>query len=96
MFGQLEIKYLGHIISHLGVSADQSKIQAMLEWPTPTSVKELRGVPWPYEVLYTICAGLCKLARPLTERLRKNNFFWDEATEQPSNNFRLKWYPYPF
>ena len=41
VIGRLEIEYLGHVISHLGVSADVKKIQAMLEWPTPKSVKEL-------------------------------------------------------
>ena len=42
-FGQSSLKYLGHIISYQGVAANNSKIQVMLNWPTPTSLKELRG-----------------------------------------------------
>ncbi|GKB95105.1 ty3-gypsy retrotransposon protein, partial [Tanacetum coccineum] len=40
---QEQIEYLGHIVSSKGVSADPSKISAMLSWPIPRNVKELRG-----------------------------------------------------
>lgn len=42
-FAQKQIEYLGHVISQEGVPADQSKIQAMLNWPQPKTVKALRG-----------------------------------------------------
>ncbi|MCI14332.1 transposon Tf2-1 polyprotein, partial [Trifolium medium] len=32
-FGQSQVDYLGHIISSKGVAMDDSKIQAVLEWP---------------------------------------------------------------
>ena len=42
-FAQPQLKYLGHIISAAGVATDPSKIKDVINWPTPTSVKELRG-----------------------------------------------------
>lgn len=42
-FGLEEINNLGHVISAKGVSADTSKITAMLEWPLLGSLKALRG-----------------------------------------------------
>jgi hypothetical protein len=42
-FAQTQIEYWGHVISQEGVSTDPSKTDAMLKWPKPTSVTELRG-----------------------------------------------------
>lgn len=42
-FGQTSVEYLGHIVSHEGVVADPSKLQAIKDWPIPKTLKELRG-----------------------------------------------------
>lgn len=43
LFAQESIEYLGHTISRDGVSLDLEKIRAMITWPTPTTIKQLRG-----------------------------------------------------
>ncbi|KAM2097567.1 hypothetical protein ACFX1R_021097 [Malus domestica] len=42
-FGQSKVEYIGHIVSRDRVAADPTKIQAILNWPIPSNVKELRG-----------------------------------------------------
>ena len=42
-FAQSRLEYLGHIIYDQGVSADEGKVEVMLNWPAPCSLKELRG-----------------------------------------------------
>lgn len=42
-FGQQQIEYLGHIVSREGVQVDQSKVKAILDWPKPSTITELRG-----------------------------------------------------
>ena len=37
------INYLGHVVSKEGVSTDPEKIEAVTEWPQPTTVTELRS-----------------------------------------------------
>lgn len=41
MFGQRELKYLGHVILVYGVAADEFKVVVMRDWPRPMSIKEL-------------------------------------------------------
>jgi hypothetical protein len=43
MFSMTKIIYLGHIISAKGVQVHQEKIRAILDWPTPKNVTELRS-----------------------------------------------------
>jgi hypothetical protein len=37
-----KVLYLGHIIGVKGVQVHQEKIQAIVEWPTPKTLTELR------------------------------------------------------
>ena len=42
-FYQPQIQYLGHIISKAGIAVDQENIRAIKDWPTPTSVTDIRS-----------------------------------------------------
>ena len=37
------IQYLGHIISEEGISMDPEKIEAIMNWPTPRNVTDVRS-----------------------------------------------------
>jgi len=43
VFGQQELEYLGHIVTHQGVKVDNSKIAAMVAWPPLTTISKLCG-----------------------------------------------------
>ena len=42
-FGVKQVEYLGHIISQAGVGTEGQKTEAMRNWATPKTVKQLRG-----------------------------------------------------
>lgn len=41
-FHQTSTSFLGYIISAEGVAMDDNKVQAVVSWPRPTTVKELQ------------------------------------------------------
>ena len=42
-FFQTEVEYLGFDVGAYGVKPSLSKVQAIAEWPTPSSVKDVRS-----------------------------------------------------
>ena len=56
-FGMTELLYLGHIISAEGVQVDLEKIRAIVDWPTPTNLTQLKGF-----------LGLCGFYRRFVKR----------------------------
>ncbi|XP_070001913.1 putative mitochondrial protein AtMg00860 [Nicotiana tabacum] len=80
-FAQEQVEYLGHVIIGDGVSTNRDKVEAMVNWPKPSSIKSLRGflgLTGYYRRFIQSYAIICK---PLTSLLKKGGFIWSiEAT----------------
>jgi len=37
------MEYLGHMVSKEGVKMDETKIQVVMHWPIPSSIRQLRA-----------------------------------------------------
>jgi len=88
-FAQASLEYLGHIISDSGVATDQTKIEAMVNWPIPTSMTELRAFLDLIGYYRKFVSKYGVLAKPLTNILRLKAFQWSPQAQQAFDNIKL-------
>jgi hypothetical protein len=79
-FATSSIKFLGYNISHLGVSMDSEKVSAILNWPSPTNIKELQEFLGFANFYRRFLYQYSRLTQPFTIMLRKESTFtWTTA-----------------
>ncbi|WVZ93174.1 hypothetical protein U9M48_039176 [Paspalum notatum var. saurae] len=94
-FGQHSVAYLGHIISQEGLATDPQKTEAMVNWPRPTNMTELRAFLGltNYYRLFVYHYG--HLAKPLYKILQLKQFLWSDIADLGlTNYYRLFMYHY--
>jgi hypothetical protein len=81
-FGVKEVDYLGHIVSHEGVKVDPNNINAMMDWPIPKTLKNLRGFFCLTCYYRKFVRHFGRITSPLMTLSKKDAFSWTpEATK---------------
>nr|ABG66083.1 retrotransposon protein, putative, Ty3-gypsy subclass [Oryza sativa Japonica Group] len=76
------VAFLRHVISSNGVEVDPSKVEAVLAWNPPKNVSKIRSFLGLAGYYRRFIEGFSKLARPMTELLKKEKKFqWSAACE---------------
>ena len=77
-----EVKYLGHVVSAHGVVPDPGKIKAIVTWPRPACVRDVRSFLGLASYYRRFIAGYSEVAAPLHLYTQKGvPFVWSEAAE---------------
>ena len=89
IFARNQVEYLGHVVSGRGVEPEPSKVQAMVQWPTPTSVKDLRGFLGLTGLYRKFIRNYASIATPLTTLLCKDAFEWTEDSQAAFDQLKM-------
>ena len=82
-FGLTEMLYLGHVIGPKDrVKVHQEKIKAILDFPTPSNVTELRGFLGICMHYRRFLRGFSQLAAPLIDLWNKGVFQWMQVAHE--------------
>ena len=65
--------YLGHIVSEDGIRTDPKKIEAVLQWPMPVTVTNVRSFLGLTNYYRRFLKGYAKIVRPLTNLISGEN-----------------------
>jgi hypothetical protein len=77
-----KLKYLGHEISANGIAVLPEKVQAVRDWPTPKSVRDIRTFVGFIGYYRNYIVNFAEKAKPLTDLTGKRaHFVWEQAQE---------------
>ncbi|KAK9163533.1 hypothetical protein Syun_004435 [Stephania yunnanensis] len=86
-----EVRFLGHVVGATGVAVDPEKVRAVIEWPTPTTVTQIRSFLGLAGYYRRFVQDFSKIAAPMTKLTKKNaKFDWDEECEHAFNTLKQK------
>jgi transposase InsO family protein len=80
--GVKEVKYLGYVVSEKGLTIDPSRVEAIVNMPSPTNKKEVLQILGMINFVDKFIPQKSHLLEPLTALLRKDVEFVWEITQQ--------------
>ena len=83
-----KVIFLGFIVSSEGVSTNPHKVQAIMDWPKPKNIHEIRSF---YELASFYCIkGFSTIMSPITDCMKQGEFNWTKATAKALNEVKQK------
>ena len=88
VFHQLQVEFLGYIISGEGLSMDPKKIEAVIGWKRPSTVRDVQCFLGFANFYRIFIHNYSKIAAPLTRLTCKDKLEWSTDAEQAFKNLK--------
>jgi hypothetical protein len=84
-----EIKFLGHTISQDRIAVDPEKVQEVMDWRPPTTMRQIRSFLGLAGYYRRFIPDFSRIAKPMTELLKKGvKFDWSQKYEDAFHALR--------
>ena len=92
-----KVSFLGHVVSNKGVYMDPAKIEAVIGWPRPFTVNEVRSFLGLASYYRRFVVDFSHIASPLTQLIRKGtSLVWSPTCESSFQELKQKLMTAPF
>jgi hypothetical protein len=80
---------LGHTISQASIAVDPDKVQEVMNWKPPTTVRQIRSFLGLAGYYQRFIPDFSRIVKPMTELLKKGaKFDWGQKCEDAFHTFR--------
>ena len=87
---QKHVAFLGHIVSEDGVSTDPEKVRAIMDWPTPDNLREVRSFVGLCSYYRRFVEGFAKISAPLHAMTKKGETFrWTSECQEAFDRLKV-------
>ncbi|WMV39249.1 hypothetical protein MTR67_032634 [Solanum verrucosum] len=85
-----KVDYLGHVITSTELAVDPFKIDAIQQWATPKSIKEVRSFLGFAGYYRRFIIQFATIASPLSDLLKNNGFQWTNQAQQAFEELKCR------